>query len=68
MYHFDLINSPLKVFPHGNFKVIQLCESVAICEATNGDRHNWGNATDTSPAFLAYLGCSQDEVLSSMDC
>ena len=40
MYHFDLINSPLKVSPHGSFKVIQLCESVAICEATNGDRFN----------------------------
>ncbi len=62
MYHFDLINSPLKVSPHGSFKVIQLCESVAICEATNGDRYGWGNATDSEPAFLVYLGCKKDEV------
>jgi hypothetical protein len=52
----------LKVSPHGSFQVTRLCESVAICEATNGDRHDWGNATDTEPAFTAYLGCKRDEV------
>ena len=40
----------------------QICESLAICEAVKGDRHGWGNATDTEPAFLAYLGCNKDEV------
>lgn len=57
-----LNDSVLKVSPHGSFKVIQLCESVAICEATNGDRYGWGNATDSEPAFLVYLGCKKDEV------
>ena len=57
-----LNDSPLKVSPHGSFKVTQLCESVAICEAMNGDKHGWNNATDTEPAFIVYLGCSQDEV------
>ena len=50
------------VSPHGSFKVTQLCESVAICEAVKGDRHGWGNATDTEPAFITYLGCKKDEV------
>ena len=58
MYH----HSPITVSPHGSFEVNQLCESVAICEAVKGDRHNWGNATETEPAFVVYLGCSQDEV------
>jgi hypothetical protein len=62
MYHFDLINSPkLKVSSHGNFQVIQLCESIAICEAKS-DRFSWGNATETEPAFIVYLGCKKDEV------
>lgn len=51
----------LKVSPHGSFRVTRLCESVAICEAPQ-DPHNWGNATDTEPAFTAYLGCKRDEV------
>ena len=59
-----LNDSILKVSPHGSFKVSQLCESVAICEAIKGDRHNWGNATETEPAFLVYLGCQKDEVSS----
>lgn len=63
MYHFNLINSPpLKVSPHGSFRVTQLCESVAICEAMKGDRNNWGNGTDTEPAFVTYLGCKREEV------
>ena len=57
-----MLNQELKVSPHGSFKVTQLCESVAICEATKGDRHNWGNATPSEPAFLVYLGCKKDEV------
>jgi hypothetical protein len=52
----------LKVSPHGSFKVTQLCESVAICEAIKGDRNNWGNGTDTEPAFVVYLGCKREEV------
>ena len=48
--------------PHGSFEVNKLCESVAICEATKGDRHNWGNATKTEPAFVVYLGCKKEEV------
>ena len=51
-----------QVSPHGSFKVTQLCESITICEAVKGDRHGWGNATDTEPAFLTYLGCNKDEV------
>ena len=62
MYHSNLIKSPITVSPHGSFEVNQLCESVAICEAKNGDRHNWGNATETEPAFIIYLGCKKEEV------
>ena len=57
-----LNDSVLKVSPHGSFKVSQLCKSVVICEATNGDRHNWNNATDTEPAFIVYFGCKKEEV------
>ena len=57
-----MLNQELKVFPNGNFKVTQLCQSVAICEALKEDRHNWGNATETEPAFIVYLGCKKDEV------
>ncbi|MGK7899121.1 MAG: hypothetical protein AB4372_37265 [Xenococcus sp. (in: cyanobacteria)] len=56
-----MLNQKLKVSPHGNFQVTQLGESLAICEAKI-DRHNWGNATETKPAFLVYLGCRKDEV------
>ena len=48
--------------PHGSFEVSKLSESVAICEAVKGDRHNWGNATETEPAFVVYLGCKKYEV------
>lgn len=58
MYH----HSPITVSPHGSFEVNQLCESVAICEAVKGDRHNWGNATETEPAFVVYLGCKKEEI------
>lgn len=59
-----MLNQKLKVSPHGSFEVTQLCESVAICEAVNGDRNGWGNATETEPAFMVYLGCKKDEVSS----
>ena len=57
-----LNDSALKVSPHGSFKVSQLCKNVAICEAVKGDRYDWGNATETEPAFLVYLGCSEDAI------
>ena len=56
-----LSEAVLKVSPHQSFKLTQLCESVVICESPQ-DPHNWGNATDTEPAFLVYLGCKKDEV------
>lgn len=56
-----MLNDVLKVSPNGSFKVTQLCESVAICEAPK-DPHGWGNATDTEPAFMVYVGCKKDEV------
>ena len=58
-----MVQQALKSSPHGNFKVTQLCESVAICEA-KVDRHKWGNATETQPAFLVYLGCEKDKIAS----
>ncbi len=61
-----MINQKLKVSPHGNFKVTQLCESVAICEA-QVDRHNWGNATETELAFLVYIGCKKDEIAEKIN-
>ena len=57
-----MLDQKLKVSPHGSFKVSQLCKSVAICEATKCDRHDWGNATETEPAFLVYLGCNEAEL------
>jgi hypothetical protein len=62
-----LNDSVLKVSPHGSFKVSQLCKSIAICEATASDRHNWGNATETEPAFIVYLGCKKDEVAEKIE-
>jgi hypothetical protein len=56
-----LDDSVLKISPNGSFKVTQLCESIAICEATGGDRFFWGNATDTEPAFVVYYGCQKQE-------
>jgi hypothetical protein len=43
------------------FKITQLVKNVSICEALNGDKFNWRNATETEPAFLVYLGCSKYE-------
>ncbi|PSF33866.1 hypothetical protein C7H19_19265 [Aphanothece hegewaldii CCALA 016] len=56
-----LNDAVLKISPNGSFKVSQLCESVAICESSK-DPHGWGNATETEPAFMVYLGCQKDEV------
>ncbi len=52
----------LKHSPHKSFRLTKLVESVAICEAVKGDRYNWGNATETEPAFLVYFGCRKDQV------
>ena len=57
-----LDDSVLKVSPHSSFELIQLCESIAICEAVKGDVHNWGNQTEDEPAFIAYIGCQPEEV------
>ena len=65
-----LTKKEIKKSPNGSFKVTKLCKSVAICEAVKGDleeireavRYGWGNGTETQPAFVAYLGCSQDEI------
>jgi hypothetical protein len=57
-----MLDKFLKVSPHGSFKVTQLCKSIAICEAVKGDKHDWGNATTTKPAFLVYFGCNNDEI------
>jgi hypothetical protein len=45
-----------------SFQITQLCQSVTICETLKSDRFNWGNATETEPAFLVYLGTSKEEV------
>ena len=57
----------LKTSKHGSFQVTQLCKSVAICEAVKGDRYNWGNGTDTEPAFVTYLGCKKEEVAEKIN-
>jgi hypothetical protein len=56
-----MLDDVLKVSPNGSFKVTQLCESVAICEAMKGDRNGWGNATNNEPAFVTYFGCQKQE-------
>jgi hypothetical protein len=56
-----LDDSVLKISPNGSFKITQLCETIAICEAIKGDRFFWGNATDTEPAFVIYFGCQKQE-------
>ena len=52
----------LTTSPQGSFRTSQLAHSVVICEAVKGDKYDWGNATDGKPAFIAYVGCSKDEV------
>jgi hypothetical protein len=45
-----------------SFEITQLAQNVAICEALVSDKFNWGNATETEPAFLIYVGCLKEEV------
>ena len=54
--------SILKHLPNQSFRLTKLVESVAICSAVDGDRPQWENGTETEPAFLVYLGCSEEEV------
>lgn len=61
-----MVHQVLKTSPHGNFQITQLCENVAICEAKI-DRHNWGNATESEPAFIVYLGCKKEEVAEKIN-
>jgi len=55
-------NTTIKISPHGSFRVSRICKTLAICEADAGDRYGWGNAEGSEPAFIAYLGCSKDEI------
>lgn len=43
-----------------DLQVIQLCESVAIREAVNGNH-------DTEPALIVYLGCQKSEVTNYVE-
>jgi hypothetical protein len=43
-------------------EIKQLAPNIVICSANQDDKFNWGNATETEPAFLVYVGCSEDEV------
>ncbi len=52
----------LKQSPVKSFKRTQIVESLVICEAVGGDRLNWGNGTESEPAFLVYLGCREEEI------
>ena len=47
-----MLKQIIKVSPHKSFRVSKIANSVAICEANADDRYNWGNATETEPAFL----------------
>lgn len=60
----EQINPPviLKQSSHQSFLLTQLCPSVAICEAMNGDRYGWDNGTESEPAFIVYVGCTRGEV------
>ena len=57
-----MLAKEMKESQHGSFKLTQLCQSVVIYEALNGDPLGWGNEEYDQPAFLVYLGCSQNEV------
>ena len=57
-----MLKHTLKDSPHKSFRVSKIANSVAICEANAEDRYNWGNGTDTEPAFLVYLGCQKNQV------
>ena len=57
-----MLKQIIKESPHKSFRVSRISNSIAICEANTEDRFNWGNATETEPAFLVYLGCTKAEV------
>jgi hypothetical protein len=57
-----MLKQIIKESPHKSFRVSKISNSIAICEANEGDRFNWGNATENEPAFLVYLGCKKNEV------
>ena len=57
-----LNDSIVKIASKGSIKVTQLSKSVAISEERKGDRFNWGNGTESEPAFLVYLGCREEEI------
>lgn len=61
-----MLKQIIKVSPHKSFRVSKIANSVAICEANESDRFNWGNATEDEPAFLVYLGCKKTEVAGYM--
>lgn len=57
-----MLKQIIKESPHKSFRVSRISNSIAICEANADDRFDWGNATETEPAFLVYLGCKKTEV------
>ncbi len=61
----------LKQSPVKSFRQTQIVESLAISEATGGDRLrwqaspdrlNWGNDTDSQLAFLLALSSREEEI------
>lgn len=61
-----MLKQIIKESPHKSFRVSRIANSIAICEADKSDRYDWGNATDSEPAFLVYLGCTKTEVAGYM--
>lgn len=61
-----MLKQIIKESPHKSFRVSKISNSIAICEANAEDRFNWGNTTETEPAFLVYLGCRKTEVAGYM--
>ena len=61
-----MVRQFIKESPHQSFRVSRIGNNLAICEANNGDRFNWGNGTEDEPAFLVYLGCAKNEVAGYM--
>ena len=61
-----MLKQIVKESPHKSFRVSRIANSIAICEANAEDRFDWGNATDSSPAFIVYLGCKKTEVAGYM--
>jgi hypothetical protein len=61
-----MLKQIIKESPHKSFRVSKISNSIAICEANADDRYDWGNSTETEPAFLVYLGCRKTEVAGYM--